>query len=101
MNVWHKMNESSLELISLAFRMFIGGLMVALTIEHCNLHRRIALRVLMVVGAGARWSPCLEFRFKYKKKLIMSSLCFMDCRLMLGFMLTTAVQHLKIFRNVD
>ncbi|XP_046440691.1 solute carrier family 13 member 5-like isoform X4 [Daphnia pulex] len=44
--------------------MFIGGLMVALTIEHCNLHKRIALKVMLLVGASPR-------------------------RLMLGFMFTT------------
>jgi sodium-dependent dicarboxylate transporter 2/3/5 len=34
--------------------MFIGGLMVALTIEHCNLHKRIALKNMLLVGASPR-----------------------------------------------
>jgi len=35
--------------------MFVGGIMLAISIEYCNLHRRIALRVLVLVGGGARW----------------------------------------------
>lgn len=41
------MNETTL--------MFIGSLIVALAVEYCHLHKRVALKVLLNVGTSPRW----------------------------------------------
>lgn len=34
--------------------MFVGGLVIAIAVEHCNLHRRVALFVILLVGCSPR-----------------------------------------------
>ena len=32
--------------------MFLGGLIMAIAVEHCGLHNRVALRIIMLVGGS-------------------------------------------------
>ena len=34
--------------------MFIGGLIIALAVEYCNLHKRVALKVISLIGCSQR-----------------------------------------------
>nr|XP_029714129.1 protein I'm not dead yet-like [Aedes albopictus]XP_029714130.1 protein I'm not dead yet-like [Aedes albopictus]XP_029714131.1 protein I'm not dead yet-like [Aedes albopictus] len=34
--------------------MFIGGIIIALAVEYCNLHKRVALKVISLIGCSQR-----------------------------------------------
>ena len=34
--------------------MFLSGIIVAIAVEHCGLHKRIALKVLLTIGTSPR-----------------------------------------------
>lgn len=44
--------------------MFMGGIMVALAVEYSGLHKRLALRVIQMVGTSPR--RCVERERQYE-----------------------------------
>ena len=34
--------------------MFISGIIMAIAVEHCNLHKRIALNIMLAIGTSPR-----------------------------------------------
>lgn len=47
--------------------MFIGGLVIALAVQHCNLHQRMALKVISIIGCSQR--KYVNEKYQSKKRL--------------------------------
>ena len=64
-NLYYFQNEVSIKYLNATNAMFLGGLILALAVEHSGLHLRIALNILVVIGV----SPAKVFT-QYSKLMI-------------------------------
>ena len=64
-NLYCFQNEVSIKYLNATNAMFLGGLILALAVEHSGLHLRIALNILVVIGV----SPAKVFA-QYSKLMI-------------------------------
>lgn len=54
--ICRKVLNAAFFLLKATNMMFFGGLMMAIAVENCQLHKRIALKVLLFVGTSIRRS---------------------------------------------
>ena len=64
-DLYYFQNEVSIKYLNATNAMFLGGLILALAVEHSGLHLRIALNILVVIGV----SPAKVFT-QYSKLMI-------------------------------
>ena len=64
-DLYYFQNEVSIKYLNATNAMFLGGLILALAVEHSGLHLRIALNILVVIGV----SPAKVFA-QYSKLMI-------------------------------
>lgn len=49
-----EINQTTMSYMKETMFMCIGGIIMALAVEYCNLHKRLALKVISIIGCGQR-----------------------------------------------